>query len=149
MPPRPQLKPLRAQIQTTLEAKKRSPCNRSALSTPCRTRRPPPPSSLSTWRIRGLPGLRSHVAAKLAEKAIALVLDGLPDRMNPAQWSARAHELAMEQLGDPPGSSSSVGPQHGCRGLLLLVGPSDSGDDWILMYYDADEDAAYRRRWAG
>jgi hypothetical protein len=89
-----------------------------------------------------LPHMRAHAAGKVAQEAVTLVVDGLPEHLNPAKWSARAHTLAREKLGAQPGGySSSFQRLAGCRGGIVSVGGQGAGADWSLMYYDAGRDA--------
>lgn len=81
-----------------------------------------------------LPQVRSYVAAKVAAQAAAVVIDGLPESLNPAKMASRAHTLARE---DAQGSSSVFQRMPGCWGGVVMA----EGSQWAFMYYDAVRDS--------
>jgi hypothetical protein len=89
-----------------------------------------------------LPHMRAYVAGQVAQEAVDLVTDGLPDHLNPDEWAERADELAQEKLGAHQGGTFSSFRRHtGCRGGIVVTGTLGAGADWSVMYYDADRDA--------
>jgi hypothetical protein len=89
-----------------------------------------------------LPYMRSRAAAKVAQEAVALMVDGLPASRVSSRWSARASDLAGKTRGDKQGSwFSAFQPVAGCQGGALMTGGLDPGATWALIYYDANRDA--------
>ncbi|MDB4896681.1 MAG: hypothetical protein JWN15_2943 [Firmicutes bacterium] len=89
-----------------------------------------------------LPYMRSQAAAKVAQEAVTLMLDGLPASSVASRWPDRATKLAEKTRGDQRGGwFSSFQRLEGCRGGVLMTGGLDPGATWALIYYDASRDA--------
>jgi hypothetical protein len=87
-----------------------------------------------------VPAINRYSTEGLARAAAALVQDGLPEHMNPKNWSERAAALVEEHLPKSTSGSrwSTYDRLDGCRGGVI-VGGTYGG--WVAAYYDATTDS--------